>query len=50
MGGRSGRGSRSPIGYESGYQNSYSDAEITECTHAPLHFHTADGLVHILKK
>jgi len=29
MGGRSGRGIRSPIGYASGYQNSYSDAEIT---------------------
>ena len=31
MGGRSGRGigSRSPIGYASGYQNSYSHAEIT---------------------
>jgi len=31
MGGRSGRGIRSPIGYASGYQNSYSDAEITVC-------------------
>jgi len=30
MGGRSGRGIRSPIGYASGYQNSYSDAEITD--------------------
>ena len=29
MGGRSGRGSRSRIGYASGYQNSYSDAEIS---------------------
>ena len=29
MGGRSGRGIRSPIGYASGYQNSYSHAEIT---------------------
>ena len=29
MGGRSRRGIRSPIGYASGYQNSYSHAEIT---------------------
>jgi hypothetical protein len=30
MGGRSGRGIRSPIGYASGYQNSFSHAEITD--------------------
>jgi hypothetical protein len=29
MGDRSGRGSRSPIGYANGYQNSNSHAEIT---------------------
>jgi hypothetical protein len=29
MGGRSGRGSRSPIRYASVYQNSFSHAEIT---------------------
>jgi len=33
MGGRSGRGSRSPIGYASDYQKSYSHAEITNCKH-----------------